>query len=662
MAMMPGDGDGMMPGDGAGMMPGDGDGDGNGMVEEPMLTIPEGLVASSGTPVFADTELLEALLPGGDTVFPPVSAGIVRDYEDGRVDVSDGDTSVKSVSSDGSGGFRLVVVLDGEEIDVNFPADSFMEQDGPFEVEQDGMRFRLWDTRGSFDTDPDNPAATVRTDGSPQSAFFDVLQVQTSGDDLSSNIFLAFGARTRSEDMPQGTATYGGRFRYEAWSEDDTVHDTSRSTFKGAVSLEANFSQGTISGTMDELESRAVGEEYSDMAAGNRIDIANGQIAGGQFTAEWAGHGPEAEPLETVLGFEGNVLGEFYGPAAEELAGVMNGQRAATATASAQVVYGYLYGSTARTGTIAGHEAAFSQLDPVHAETSADTLAANANVMFGPIIGRLDRERRDVKARLAEGDRSALVTSIATDGTGGYQVAYVVDGVAKTLHFEQIANSVSETQPLGDGDSRVYVFGDLTYGDEDPATNRVYHDIVIPSTGLGDGYWTESDSVFGLETRADRLVALGTATYAGGFWARLIPQNRSAFKYWHNLRGELTVDADFTDGQITGLISALELRESEVENPDREWNDLAASNSIVISNGAITDNRFRVDWEGQDSNSASAFEDSVRGFSGEMLGAFYGPDGEETAGIVDGSRDATATTPEQVVQGAFSAAKEEPGT
>ena len=296
--MMPGDGAGMMPGDGDGMMPGDGDGDGNGMVEEPMLTIPEGLVASSGTPVFADTadtKLLEALLPGGDTVFPPVSVALVIDYENGRVDIGgDGDIIIKSVSSDGSGGFRFVVILDGEEVNVHFPADSFEERgnSGRFSVEQDNIVFTLWSQTKSFHPDPDNPAATVRTDGSENVAFYDALEFGASGNGYGANSNLVFGARTRPEDMPQGTARYDAYLGFQVWNGDDTDRGTSYSRFKGDMSLEANFSQGTISGTVDGLDSRVSDGEYSELAAGNRIEITDGQIAGGQFTAEWAGHGP----------------------------------------------------------------------------------------------------------------------------------------------------------------------------------------------------------------------------------------------------------------------------------------------------------------------------------------------------------------------------------
>ena len=69
------------------------------------------------------------------------------------------------------------------------------------------------------------------------------------------------------------------------------------------------------------------------------------------------------------------------------------------------------------------------------------------------------------------------------------------------------------------------------------------------------------------------------------------------------------------------------------------------------------DGRFTADWDGHDSGGAAA-ENSVGGFTGTMLGEFYGPAGEEMGGVLRGHRDATATTPEQIFNGFFSAGRE----
>ena len=75
---------------------------------------------------------------------------------------------------------------------------------------------------------------------------------------------------------------------------------------------------------------RPPGEQsYTPLPDGNRMEIGSGSIVNGQFTGTLRGidSNPNA-PLDTsVRGFEGDVLGEFYGPGAEEVAGVLNAKR-----------------------------------------------------------------------------------------------------------------------------------------------------------------------------------------------------------------------------------------------------------------------------------------------------------------------------------------------
>ena len=80
------------------------------------------------------------------------------------------------------------------------------------------------------------------------------------------------------------------------------------------------------------------------MAEGNSLDISGGRIVGSRFTADWMGVDTDTTsvPEDSVRGFSGAMFGEFYGPAAEEVGGVLNGGRAATATTPEQHVTGGL--------------------------------------------------------------------------------------------------------------------------------------------------------------------------------------------------------------------------------------------------------------------------------------------------------------------------------
>ena len=69
--------------------------------------------------------------------------------------------------------------------------------------------------------------------------------------------------------------------------------------------------------------------DYSPLSDTTWFEIGKGRIVDGQFTATLTGRDSNAAAAmdDTVRGYEGGVLGEFYGPAAEEVGGVLNASR-----------------------------------------------------------------------------------------------------------------------------------------------------------------------------------------------------------------------------------------------------------------------------------------------------------------------------------------------
>ena len=107
--------------------------------------------------------------------------------------------------------------------------------------------------------------------------------------------------------------------------------------------MEANFATNGISGRIDEFEIQDPGESnYEALASGNSFDISNGVIEGNEFTADWTGVDTDVNsaPEDSARGFSGAMNGGFYGPAAEEVGGVLSGSRAATATTPEQLIVG----------------------------------------------------------------------------------------------------------------------------------------------------------------------------------------------------------------------------------------------------------------------------------------------------------------------------------
>ena len=566
-------------------------------------------VSILGAPVYAVSGikgLLENLLPDGTRTFPVVSSAIERSYEDDTVSpYSDG--QITSISSDGIGGFRLTLLLDdGEEIPVYFPADSFTDEGGweRFSVELADGEFNLADREDSFEQ-------ADKTRGSPDHVYFDILELNGPGRDSNIRLMFSFGARTPAGGMPEGTAAYYGGLSVDAWNAEDRSHDE-RHEYDGDLTLVADFANSSISGVVDELE-HEISDKKSDLSDDNRLDITNGRIADGRFVADWTGQGPEGGPSMTVRGLEGQLLGEFYGPEAEEVAGVVNGHRAATSSDPAQVAYGRFSGS-GRAIDVSGPE--FSA--------------------HGAQVTR-HRDWRPLKQRMASSDPavsgSARVTSIEQVSGGGYQVTYVIDGNKQVIEFEAPdPDPDNRTAPGETANGLDFSLG-LFIGDA-----FIRDHVAIVYTGVGCDECDSGMSTWsavGDETAPERLPTLGTANYTGGMWAEMYPTNGGLSSTWHQISGALALEAKFAEGNISGLIDGLSMRPGHPRH--QPWAALPDSNSIEISDGRITDSRFTASWTGHDDTDAAADADmSVSGFEGGIAGAFYGPDGEEVAGVVGG--------------------------
>ena len=320
-----------------------------------------GIAVSTGAAAYADSseDTLANLLPDGDTAFAPLTAALVFDWSQNEVRATEsGGAWLKSISSDGANGFRMTYVIDGRESSVHFGADERGDEyscnvnRGPGGSDQ-----YLWSWTDSMIVDPDDRTTADRTSGSSEFDYFDIngWGVYPSGDGFRS--ISTYGARTRASDMPAGSAIYEGRLAANIWDGDDPHWPSGVTDVGGNLTLEADFDQSTISGRVDGIYVRPenTGDRLS-LGEGNSLDISNGRITGSWFDADWTGvdtndgsvtctaigcsPADDTNPEDSVRGFAGTIEGEFYGPAAEEVGGVIGGHRAATATTPDQYIHG----------------------------------------------------------------------------------------------------------------------------------------------------------------------------------------------------------------------------------------------------------------------------------------------------------------------------------
>ena len=308
--------------------------------------------ARSGSPqstayAVSDTDTLASLLPGGEIVFSPLSVALWRDYlaADGSVSMPQpGTANVASVSGDAEGGFRVAYAIDGREFQSHFPASLFSADIFRGRAADNRLvPFSLWSWTDSFDVDPQGPAATDRTDGPSYYDYFDINGWQAGGA-LTGNFrgFMTYGVRTLPENLPPGRAAYAGILQAELWRADNWQWG-SRTSLQGTIDLEVNFSTGSVTGRVHALRIRVRGAQgFQPLAEGNSVDIEATQIGNARVVAEWMTGEPDDTAVagQTIRGFDGTLIGEFYGPSANEIGGVLSGRLAPTSASPEQFLIG----------------------------------------------------------------------------------------------------------------------------------------------------------------------------------------------------------------------------------------------------------------------------------------------------------------------------------
>lgn len=305
---------------------------------------------------------------------------------------------------------------------------------------------------------------------------------------------------------------------------------------------------------------------------------------------------------------------------------------------------------------------AASPLASWYAESDEDTLEYLDGLVLPPVSVHVRRNfAEDERGVTSPEDDSAYIESVLRTSTGRIVVSYVLEGKRTSVDFET-SNIASFDSIFGQTthDGHVYavqIYTDLGT-DEEPAprdyvaTARWFTYERRPGVSPFDGTVFEFFGTFGARTRTDALMDLGSASYEGNILGNIWDTGDPSRTTGRDLlRGNLFLDANLDDGAIGGEVRDFRRFDPDADSP--AWEALADTNLFEIA-GSIAAGRFTAVWDGQDSGETPTV-DSVDGFTGTMLGEFYGPAGEEVGGVLRGHRDATDSAPEQIFNGFFSA-------
>lgn len=311
-----------------------GGGNGTAMTDDPPEMRPEqpsgppAGIAISAQPVQTAVEAgtLEDRISDPASMFRALSSALRQDTAAGT-GVVDSSFSVRSIASDGDGGFR-VTIANGDEPErtIHFTKDDLL-RGGVLNVNDvEGYDYWMWSYMGLLDG--------IGYGGSDEFSFFRAFKAIQAADDrvLVNRAFFTIGLETPKSGLPTGTATWTGRLRGHIRDNaaNSIVNAESRGDIRGALSLTADFAGGTLDGTVDQIRLRDPGEsDYYDLSAGTRLEISSGRIDGNGFTATVTGadDDPNAALATSMRGYAGGAAGAFYGPNAEETGAVFNAVR-----------------------------------------------------------------------------------------------------------------------------------------------------------------------------------------------------------------------------------------------------------------------------------------------------------------------------------------------
>lgn len=547
-----------------------------------------GLHLSDAAPVRADMadKTILATQEDGDTI-PTQSALITRDTAEGTTAVSTSGSSVKSVRSDSDGGFHVIFVDGTVEIPIHFERGDFDSDRNLYLTDEDGTSYWLWRFGSSFNAND----LTARLPGYEYMASLG----GQAGDGRTGfeRFWFVFGATAPAAALRRGSASYEGRLWADSWNSNDPS-TAQRQWVSGYMRVVANFDLATLEGHIRSIRGSEPGEAARPLWPTSSFRIADGKFnEAGQFTAELTGHDSAETPSlgQSAAGYVGELLGEFYGPRADEIGAVLNATRDVAGDAHDRVLQGYVRGQR----------------------------AIGAHTDDAPFSTGVDRHDTNTSSpRVVSQNADNRVTAITSDGVGGYRIAYLVDGQPRSVNLEP------GEVPFGNIDQ--------SYSARDGAILRYWRPFNSEYSGISQ--WShnrfanaESDewvfgtwgyAVHGSRTPSASMPTTGGATYAGlagAYEWEPGPTNASS-RFAPYYEGSLSLRADFAAGTVEGAISNLRRR------PMVGSQFAPVSGQFAIGDGEIQGNALSGDLSGL-------------GYSGEIRGAFYGPAAEEATGVME---------------------------
>ena len=440
----------------------------------------------------------------------------------------------------------------------------------------------------------------------------------------------AQNGQMQTATMPKaGSATYtGGAAGYVVQSAvAGTAPKYNAGQFWGTSSLTANFATNALTGSITNITAYSVNNSGSGQTALGTVNAIalTGTISGSAFTGTTSASTTKGTAFNPT-GATGSLTGGFYGPAANEVAGVfsLNGGTYKTTLVGS---FGARQPSTnySASVTLGGTKGAF---------TATPNTALFGNVQsVNPAI--LTNSVPD--GFLANGTiqtPGGLVNTQA-GGSAAFSTTATVVGQAGTVNAGDftITGSTDTKIPVGDYGS---------YNSFAAAVGLSYASFgswsLNPCSATGSGcsptyIGTSAGAQAGVQKTA-AMPTTGSATYTGGaegYVLQPVAKNaNNAAQFW----GTSSLTANFATNAITGSVSAI-----KAYNPSTQA--LLGTVNTVNLTATISGANF-TGTTSASTTKGTAF--NTTGATGNLTGSFYGPAANEVAGVFNLNGGTNSTT------------------
>jgi len=315
--------------------------------------------------------------------------------------------------------------------------------------------------------------------------------------------------------------------------------------------------------------------------------ITDGRIVDGQFTAVLTGYDSDpSKPFnESVRGYMGHVLGEFFGPNAEEAGAVVSASRDVEGEDHDYVLYGFVGGTELGTKMIG----------------SAGTLVGvSRNYNDPPMTDPKDKG-----------------TATVTRTESGWTVS--INDRSWNLDDSELNHNTYQ-HAVDTDDDAAYLWS-TTNGFQSESEFEYFDVKGWADNSLGDGVWSAYYIIHGDRTGNPALPS-STASYQGRMEARVFPRDDAVnFSNAERYRGDLTLTANFANASVIGNVTNLGNHPAN------------GSGYTDISGSAMFD--AEIDGHNFTANDFSGTGAISSLQNGNVYGSFFGSTAQEAGGVFD---------------------------